>query len=287
MIGLALLVSWAQALPVPPAMTKRDISPPAVAPTGKQIQLYGDEKYVLFIPSAWKPSAHIGITVHFHGATWFAIDEHLRRGLKEPLVAIYAGEGSTVYKKAFEDPAAWPKLLSTVLDDLKKEGASQDAAIDRADVTSFSAGYGAVRELLKQPEPPKLIRRILLADSMYGSYTSDTDHTPLHDHIDPYVEFAKAAIRGEKEFVVTFSQVPTEGYANSAACVAALVKAVGGSLLEVAPGSVPSTTDPLFPFLSRFDRGNFHAWGYGGIDAQAHMTHPRHIADVWRAVWKD
>ncbi|MBN9503590.1 MAG: hypothetical protein BGO01_16605 [Armatimonadetes bacterium 55-13] len=278
LVGMAMFQS--QGLPVPPPMTKRTIMPPAVAPAGKQIKLYGDDKYVLFVPDAWKPVSHTGITLHFHGAIWFAIDEHLRRGLKEPLIAVYVGEGSTVYRNAFEDPAAWTRLLAVA-------SAELGASINRVDVTSFSAGYGAVRELLQQPDPFRLIRRVVLADSMYASFTSDADHTPLKTQIDPYVAFAEAAVRGEKDFVVTFSQVPTEAYANSAACAAALVARVGGSLVPVEKGSLPATQDEHFPLLSRFDQGNFHVWGYGGVDAQAHMTHPRHIADVWKAVFSD
>jgi hypothetical protein len=278
-----LLSVFGQGSVEPPPMPKRSIEKPSTPPPGRHIDLYGDGKYTLYIPEGWVPTAKLGITVHFHGAAWFAIDEHRRRGLAEPLVAIYAGEGSSVYRAAFEDADDWPRLLSDVLAEL---GAPEDAIFERVDVTSFSAGYGAVRELLKQPDPPKLVRRIILADSMYSSFTSDRDHTPLKEQIDPYVEFARAATRGEKAFVVTYSEVPTETYANSAACAEALVKAVGGKLATVRAGSLPATRDPLFPLKFRFDQGAFHVWGYGGKDAQAHMTHPRHIADIWKAVFR-
>jgi hypothetical protein len=67
---------------------------------------------------------------------------------------------------------------------------------------------------------------------------------------------------------------------------AALVLAVGGSLEPVPPGSLAATKDPDFPLKLRFDRGNFHVWGYGGKDGQAHMTHARHLSDMWRAMNK-
>lgn len=263
----------------PPPMPKREIAQPAAPPPGRQIDLYGDGKYTLFIPAAWKPTEKLDLTIHFHGAAWFAIDEHLRRGLSEPLISVNVGEGSTVYRQAFQDPDAWPKLLSHVMAETGGKG------IGRVDVTSFSAGYGAVRELLKQPDPSKLIRRIVLADSMYASFTSSTDKTPLKEHIDPYVEFAKAAMRGEKAFVVTCSQVPTETYANSAACAQALVRGLNASLVPYwAPGKRKSGY-PDYQIRSTFEKGQFFVWNYEGVDAQAHMTHPRHIADVWRAVW--
>jgi hypothetical protein len=55
-------------------------------------------------------------------------------------------------------------------------------------------------------------------------------------------------------------------------------------MLPVPAGSLPATQDPEFPLLERADSGNFHLWGYGGQDAQAHITHVRHLADVWMAL---
>lgn len=263
----------------PPPMPKREIAKPATPPPGRQVDLYGDGKYTLYIPSSWKPADKVNLTIHFHGAAWFAIDEHLRRGLAEPLIAVNVGEGSSVYRDAFLDADAWPKLLSHAMAE------TGGTTIERVDITSFSAGYGAVRELLKQPDPSKLIRRIVLADSMYASFTSPTDKTPLKEQIDPYIEFAKAAMRGEKAFVVTCSQVPTETYANSAACAQALVRGVNSSLVPYwAPGAIKKGY-PDYQIRSTFEKGQFFVWTYEGVDAQAHMTHPRHIADVWRAVW--
>lgn len=269
----------------PPSMAKREIKKPDLPPPGTQTDLYGDGKYTLYIPPGWKSSNKLTLTVHFHGAAWFAIQEHLRRGLNEPLLAVYAGEGSSVYQRAFQDPDSWPTVLSHVMSELKTPPNTQ---IDRIDVTSFSAGYGAVRELLKQELPQKHIRRIILADSMYASFTSAEDKTPLKSLIDPYASFAQAAIKGEKSFVITYSQVPTDTYANSAACGRELVKQLG---LKLTPPPFSKQAIeiqyPDYPLLETLDKGGLHIWGYAGTDAQAHMTHPRHIADIWRAVWKD
>ena len=64
----------------------------------------------------------------------------------------------------------------------------------------------------------------------------------------------------------------------------ALLKLLGFTWEMVRSGALPASTDPQFPLQSRADLGNFHIWGYGGDDAQAHMTHARHMADVWRAL---
>ena len=91
------------------------------------------------------------------------------------------------------------------------------------------------------------------------------------------------AARGEKTFVLTHSHVPTS-YANTVATAAWIMEYVHAERLNLVPGSLPATLDPEFPLLYRADKGRLHIWGYGGIDAQAHLTHVRHIADIWMAL---
>jgi hypothetical protein len=91
-------------------------------------------------------------------------------------------------------------------------------------------------------------------------------------------------VRGEKTFVLTHSAVPTMKFASTGDCAAALLALLGVPREPVSPGALPATKDPDFPLRSRADTGQFHIWGYDGIDAQAHLTHARHMADVWMAL---
>jgi gamma-D-glutamyl-L-lysine dipeptidyl-peptidase len=283
------------ALPVPPPMPKRAISPPATAPAGMQVELAdGDTRFTLFVPSGWVPpqSGEMSIIAHFHGAVWFAIDEHLRHGLSEPLVCFALGEGSTVYGRPFKDRERFGRVIRIVEDELSSRGGEDADAvglrITRIDISSFSAGYGAVREIVQVPEYVSLIRRIVLADSLYAGWDPATTQPgatsrPAAENLDPWTPFVQAAARGEKTFVLTHSQVPTS-YANTEACARALIEQVGAEIRPIQKGSLPATEDPDFPLLYRADLNGFHVWGYGGEDGPAHMTHPRHIADIWRAL---
>jgi hypothetical protein len=217
------------------------------------------------------------LTIHFHGEPWFIIDEQLRRGLREPLLCVALGQGSSVYRVPFEDRAWLGKLVEKVEKQLQTR-------VKAVDIASFSAGYGAVREIVKVPEYRQLIRRIVLCDSMYGSFAAGSTTRPAAEHIEPWALFAKMAAKGEKTFVLTHSQVPTSNYASSSQCAAALIEAVGGTRILVPRGSTPATLDLEYPLLTRTDLGHFHVWGYDGADAQAHLTHVRHLADVWRAL---
>jgi len=260
---------------VPPPMTKRSIARPAIAPAGRQIEL--EKGYTLFVPAEWAGKSKCVLTIHFHTEPWFAIEEHLRRGLREPLLVVMLGQGSSVYRVPFENR----NLLARLVEQVEKQLRTRVNAID---IASFSAGYGAVRELVKIPEYQRLIRRIVLCDSMYASFAPNSTTQPAAEHIEPWVEIAKMAAKGEKTFVFTYSQVPTSAYASSSLCATALIDVVGGSKMKVPRGSLPATLDPEFPLLTRTDIGHFHVWGYDGADAQAHLTHVRHMAEVWRAL---
>jgi hypothetical protein len=134
-----------------------------------------------------------------------------------------------------------------------------------------------------------IIRRIVLGDSMYASWEPASTQPgatsrPLDAQIQPWIDFASRAARGEKEFVFTYSQVPTGIYADSASCAHALSAALGLSATAVPRGSTKAASDAEYPLIERCDRKGYHAWGYGGTDGQAHITHIRHMADVYEAL---
>jgi len=261
----------------PPPMPQRAIAPDKVAPAGRKILLNdGEVKFTLFVPETWKAS-NATLTVHFHTAEWFVIQEHIRRGATHPLATFYLGESSTVYKRPFEDADRFGRMI-----DLVERELSFKARV--IEVSSFSAGYGAVREILKQPKYFERIGTMILADSMYAAFETTGARQPSREQVQVWAPFARAAMKGEKTFVITYSMVPTENYASSSECARALLAELGVSQRDVPANSCAAASDKDFPLLSRADAGNLHVWGYGGTNAQAHMTHPRHIAEVWRAI---
>ncbi len=279
------------ALPVPPPMPRRQIAPPAEGFPGETVELEDSgAKFTLFLPNGWNstPKSRIALTAHFHAAVWFGIQEHLRRGLTGPLVCFYLGEGSSVYQKPFLDRQQFGRIVRIIEKELEKRGAPRGVLVTTVDISSFSAGYGAVRELLQTPSVFKMIRRIVLSDSMYAGFGPAAKEgvrpDPQEDQIQVFVPFAREAVEGKKTFVFTHSEVPTPSYSNSAECAAALVRALGLKSKRVRPGSTPAASDPEYPLRSRCDAGCLHIWGYAGEDAQAHMTHPRHLAGVWLAL---
>src|SRR5438105_989494 len=263
-------------LAVPPPMPRRSISPSTNAPAGESVLLEDKGvKFMLFIPTGWVTPASGAITLvaHFHTTIWFVIQEHLRRKCQEPLICFQLGEGSTVYRQPFEDTNRFGRVLRLVEQELRKRGAPAGSHITAVDVSSFSAGYGAVRELIKSADYFQIIRRIVLLDSMYAGFeepsANQTQRKPAFSQIEVWASFARAAVQGEKTFVLTHSAVPTTNYASSSECSSALLALLAISRQPVAVGSLAAASEAEFPLLSRADSGNLHIWAYGGEDAQA------------------
>src|SRR5688500_12581207 len=140
----------AGAVPEPPTLAWKEITANTNIPGTVQHLDNKIVKYTLFIPNTWSAPANGDVTlaIHFHGAHWFAIQEHLARGLRGPLVNFDLGLGSEVYRRAFEDEQQFAKFLRSIEKELAKR-AGRDVRISNVEISSFSAGYAAVRELLK------------------------------------------------------------------------------------------------------------------------------------------
>jgi hypothetical protein len=63
-----------------------------------------------------------------------------------------------------------------------------------------------------------------------------------------------------------------------------VASAAGAEFKSVMKDSCPAAREPEYPLIQRADFGRFHVWNYAGTNAQAHLTHVRHLADLWRAL---
>lgn len=274
---------------VPPPMQRRSIKKPEEAIPGDTLTFDLGTTYTLYIPPKYKvpKDGAVELTMHFHGAEWFAIQEHLRRGLDGPLVALYAGEGSSVYKRQFDDPARFGQVIDKVTGILTERGGPPETHVVSVNITSFSAGYGAVREIVKKSENVSIIKRIILADSLYGSLDEDAlkegRREVVPEHVEPWANFARLAMTGEKTFLITTSDIETPTYASTPEVARAVVKAIGLEPQPVEAGSIRAA-EGEYPLQSTADSGSFHWWGYGGKDAVVHMTIARRIGECWAAL---
>lgn len=229
----------------------------------------GEQSATVFIPDGWKPAASNRVALHFHSAAWFVVSQYQQTGLTAPVVTFNFGQGSAVYAAPFKAQGSFTPWLAKIESEI---GGKVGSLV----VTSFSAGYGAVRELVAQPEFLNRVEAVVLSDSMYGSFAEGGEQTrtvePAHARV--WVPLAERAISGKANVVITCSAIHPDSYAGTDEVSTALVKLLGG---EMTPVTADGSAQPL---AATFRRGGLYVWHYGGTSPEAHMTHARRAKDI-------
>lgn len=231
-------------------------------------------EWKLFIPVDYQPreSETVDLLVHFHGSPPVVVNNAAHARLNAVVVTVNYNGLSSVYRVPFSDPKLFQTLLDDTFDALRAEEGFADAQWGSIALSSFSAGYGAVREILKQSEYREQICGILAADSLYAS-TDAQDGTPVDAQMADYKTWAELAARGDKVFVFTHTQVATPTYESTAE--------TGDELLEhLGLAAEPTEETGLGPltFTRKARRGNFILWGSQGDTGEDHMNHLRYMA---------
>jgi hypothetical protein len=142
-------------------------------------------------------------------------------------------------------------------------------------VSSFSAGFGGVREMLRDPATFARIDALVMADSIYAGYAGD----PSKREVEPknmagFLKFAEEAAAGRKWFVLSHCDLQPDGYASTKETADYLIAQLGGTRRPVA-GAWPA--DGLVP-TSRYVNGRFEVHGFAGTTGTDHL---RHLHGLW------
>lgn len=312
LLFLCVFAPWrnaAAAPPEPPPVVLRDIAAAPRSARGTSVSLErttvtialsgqapreSTAEVVLFLPEGWTDTlttSAVPLTVHFHGAPWFAIEEHARRGARHPLLAVHLGEGSSMYQRPLENRDYFPALLEKARARAAENAGVSGLRFGPLEVQSFSAGYGAVRELLKDVRWQREIRRLVLADSLYASLTTDSAGLlqPDSEQMRPFVRYAEQARQNGSayQFLIAHSTIRVGSYADTVHTSDYLIERLGGTRSEVTTGSLPAAAaDAPFPLESRYDENGVHIWAYHGATPQAHMAIARTIPEFWHSLSK-
>ncbi len=132
------------------------------------------------------------LLVHFHGA------EPVRKqlapeGLDLVIAGVDAGIGSRAYDQAFADPGAFAGIVAAVEAEVASAKNLPGAHARGIALSSWSAGYGAVAQVLARPDPR--IQAIVLLDSLYAGYVDDR-RTLDAARLAPFLAAARAARAG-------------------------------------------------------------------------------------------
>lgn len=228
------------------------------------------------------------VLIHFHGADPARkVVVQVARGVA--FLAIDKGLGSGPYLEAFRTPDVWQTLKRSVNAELQQHTGDPAAHVRHFALSSWSAGYGAVVQILKQD--PDAIDAVVLLDSLHASYRYG-----LAPHqrgrlaavdtltITPIIDYARRAAAGEKILVVTHSGIDPIEYPSVSLSTDALLRDVG---LERKPASGQFGS---LEQLSAVDVEGLHVWAFSGRDETAHCAHltllARALTEIVEAAWQ-
>ncbi len=228
-------------------------------------------------------SGAFDLIVHFHGR-YPIRKEFVRVAHGTVLVAVDLGISSAPYNATFSNPQAFSNLLQAVEKEMARRSGNPKAHVRKLALSSWSAGYGAIEQILRQP-PGKKVDALILLDSVHTGYDDPKSKKLRVTGLEPFIEFAKKASRGQALMYQTHSSIIPPGYASTREVSHHIVEALGGKV-KAAKGSDLYGLE----LFERFDRGGYKVRGYRGNDKPDHCAHLGLMRDVMRTLinprWK-
>jgi hypothetical protein len=209
------------------------------------------------------------LIVHFHGMSSVQEGNIEKAHLNAAVVSVNLGFGSGPYEDAYRDPAAFARLVAVSQWAMGKSGRADGARLGRLALSSWSAGYGAVAAILRQPANANRLDALFMAEGPHSNYADKAGHVddaPLAK----YLRFVKAAQAGDKLFVMTHSAIHTDDYPST-------TESIGELLALASVEKVPNdTVGPRgMQQIYQGDSGDFHVKGYEGAAVKDHVDHIR------------
>jgi len=157
------------------------------------------------------------LLIHFHGLRY--VPKYAVYHAKHPLIlaVVNLGSGSSVYENAFQSKATFPKLIEAVRESVS-DRQSTEMEIPRIYLSSFSAGYGAVRAILKNH--PSLLDGIVLLDGLHTDYVPSSRVLAQggklnEEKLKDFIQYARLATEGKIKFLMTHSEIFPGTYAST------------------------------------------------------------------------
>jgi hypothetical protein len=210
----------------------------------------------------------VDVMVHFHGAA--VVEREWRAsGLDAVIVAVtYPGYGVAVYRDAFADPERFGAIVSDVV---AKVGAKR---LRRLGCTSWSAGYGGTTRVLENPKWYPRVDTVVLLDGLHVDYSEGIiDDTRIRI----FERFARDAMGGKTEMVVTHSSVAPPGYASTTETASFLLGKLGIAKVEQTRTVKRGVVE-----WYHADEGDFHVRGFRGDGPRDHMDQVALVDDMVR-----
>lgn len=242
--------------------------------SGKRFEIAGllAEPIEAYLPQHSFASHSVRLLIHFHGAAYVPIHAVEKSQKTYFLAVVNLGSGSSVYEKGFLEEGVFTSLLQALEDSLTTI-LGQEQKFTGIYVSAFSAGYGAVRAILNQPDALRSVDGVILLDGLHTDYVPEkqvlAEGGKLNaEKLAPFLNLAKLAIAGKKDFLITHSEIFPGTYASTTETADYLIQELGLVRRSVLKWGVLGMQQ-----VSEVRKGNFTVLGFAGNSAPDHVDH--------------
>lgn len=234
-------------------------------------KIFQIESGEILIASNFNPaSKKIKLLIHLHGK--FSVVQNLVKKTKFNgiLLTLHHGQFSSPYKKAFSDTNYFKALINIVREILFKEYNLQ-IDINGFDIylTSFSAGFGGIREILKNENFYQSIKGIILLDGLHTDYVIENNYKKVNPvQMKDFLRFARDAIRFKKYFIITHSEIIPGNYSSTTETADYLIDSTNSERRLAEKLFENDFVQKSYAF-----NGFFRVFGFYGNQAKDHMQH--------------
>lgn len=271
LLPLAIVASFAQQSPD----TREHLRIPRTEVPGRRVELKSLKGAVLFVGPNVKPERSVPLIVHFHGASWLI--EYHAANIKPTaaLITVQLGALSSAYGRPFENR----DIFDALIEEARRELNPKHGFISIT-LSGFSAGYGAIRAILRDEKHFARVNNVLLLDGIHAGYSTDGT-TVVASDLDSFEKFARSAARGKKQMVITHSDISPGTYASTTECTDYLLRSIGLRRKSERRSDSPNGMDRM----TTADKRGFHVRGYAGSIAADHADHLYSIGE-WLGLLK-
>jgi hypothetical protein len=210
----------------------------------------------------------VDVIFHFHGAG--VIDEEWRSsGIDAVVIGLtLPGYGVGVYRDMFSSSDRFGAIVD---DAVKRVGGNH---VRRLGLVSWSAGYGGTQDVLSNAHYYAMVDTVVVIDGMHADYV---EGLPDEGDFSVFERFARDAVGGGKQMIITHSAVVPPGYASTTETATMLLASVGVSRVEEKKTNARGMTE-----WYHADSGGLHVRGFRGDGPHDHMDQVHLVGDIVR-----
>jgi len=224
-------------------------------PPGRREKL---ELGTLYIPGGARPTT---LLFFFHGGSWLpelaAAQNHMAA------VTVQAGAGSGSYVRLFTDDSRFPALL-------REAEAKAGVRFARVILAGWSAGCGAVRQILQAPDAYARTYGAILIDGIHADsaegHPGPQESKLGEENLEVWLKFARDAIAGRKRMIITHTEIFPGTFASTTETADYLVRQLDLRTRPVMKRGSMGTQQ-----LSEVRSGRLLVMGFAGNSAPDHV----------------